>query len=240
MSIVRKTLHVQVREALLQLINEDFSFMKRLPSEQELSAKIGVSRNTIREAIKTLENEGYVTSRHGVGTFVIQNRENIKYNLSSFDSSTKILLEHNYIPGTRNRRGEFKKAPTYVKNQLQLEGESIFFIERVRTANNESVIYIEDYLPPFDNIEQTFHAFSDESLVNFLHAFGHQIAVVNCKVRAVTSDERLMEKLSLSKPQALLVLQQTHFSQKGVPVLYSDGYYISDKFEFSIVRSLTS
>jgi len=239
MNIVRRTLHTLVREALLQIINEDFSFMKKLPSEQELSARIGVSRNTIREAIKTLENEGYVTSRHGVGTFVIQNRENIKYNLSSFDSSTKILLEHNYRPGTKNRLGEFKKAPSYVKNHLQLEGDHIFFIERVRTANDEPVIFIEDYIPPFEKIEETFRSFADESLVNFLRAFGHQIAVVNCRIRAVISDARLMEKLSLTKPQALLVLQQIHFSQKGIPVLYSDGYYISDKFEFSIVRSIT-
>lgn len=53
------------------------------------------------------------------------------------------------------------------------------------------------------------------------------------------SDARLQEKLSLSKPQALLVLQQMHFSQRGIPVLYSDGYYLSDKFEFSIVRNVS-
>lgn len=239
MNIVRRTLHTQVKEALQEIIHKDFAFMKKLPSEQELSETIGVSRNTIREAIKALENEGYVTSRHGVGTFVIQDKENIKYNLSSFDSATKILIEHNYKPGTKRRHAEIKKAPSYVRQFLQQQSEEIFYIERVRTANGEPVIYIEDYMPVFENVEESFEKFKEESLVNFLRSYGHQIAFVNCKIRAVLSDARLMEKLSLQKPQALLVLQQTHFSQKGIPVLYSDGYYISDKFEFSIVRNLS-
>lgn len=239
MNIVRRTLHTQVKEAIQEIIHEDFTFMKKLPSEQDLSERIGVSRNTIREAIKALENEGYVTSRHGVGTFVIQDKDNIKYNLSSFDSATKILIEHGYQPGTKNRHAELKKAPSYVRQFLQQEDDQVFYIERIRTANGESVIYIEDYLPVFENIEKTFKSFHEESLVGFLRSYGHQIAFVNCKIRAIMSDARLQEKLSLSKPQALLVLQQTHFSQRGIPVLYSDGYYLSDKFEFSIVRNVS-
>lgn len=127
----------------------------------------------------------------------------------------------------------------YVNENYPTQKNQVFFIERVRTANGESVIYIEDYLPVFENIEKTFNSFHEESLVGFLRSYGHQIAFVNCKIRAIMSDARLQEKLSLSKPQALLVLQQTHFCQRGIPVLYSDGYYLSDKFEFSIVRNVS-
>lgn len=236
MNIVRRSLYVQVKEAILKLIHDDYSFMKKLPSEQDLSELIGVSRNTIREAIKSLENEGYVTSRHGVGTFIIQDTQNIKYNLSTFDSATKILTDHNYKPGTINVLFEKRKAPTYVRQNLLVEDEELFYIERVRTADAIPVIYIEDYLPYFTDIDINYGKFKGESLMDFLKLYGHQVAFVNCKIQAVLSDARLQTKLSLSKPQALLVLQQTHFSQKGIPVLYSDSYYISDKFDFTIVR----
>src|SRR5215831_10612199 len=42
----------------------------RLPTEQELTAQLGVSRTVIREAIAALRAEGLVETRHGIGVFV--------------------------------------------------------------------------------------------------------------------------------------------------------------------------
>jgi len=237
MNIVRRSLYMQVREGILKLIHDDYSFMKKLPTEKDLSEIIGVSRNTIREAIKSLENEGFVTTRHGVGTFVIQDSKNIKYNLSTFDSSTKILTDHNYRPETIGVSFDLRKAPLYIQKQLQTENSEIFYIERVRTADGIPVIYIEDYLPPLPDIKRRYTEFKGESLVEFLSSYGQQIVFVNCKIQAIMSDEKIQNKLSLGKCQALLLLQQTHFSSKGLPILYSDSYYLSDKFDFSIVRN---
>ena len=43
---------------------------ERLPAERQMAYSYGVSRNTIREAIKVLTENGIVTSRRGAGTFV--------------------------------------------------------------------------------------------------------------------------------------------------------------------------
>jgi GntR family transcriptional repressor for pyruvate dehydrogenase complex len=42
----------------------------RLPTEQELSAQLGVGRSSIREAIRVLESEGLIEVRRGAGTFI--------------------------------------------------------------------------------------------------------------------------------------------------------------------------
>ena len=44
--------------------------MKSQPSEFELSKSLGVSRATLREALRLLEEENVIVRRHGVGTFV--------------------------------------------------------------------------------------------------------------------------------------------------------------------------
>ena len=51
----------------------------RLPSENELPVGYGLSRHTVRKALAILENEGYVTSEHGRGTFCSERMRHRKY-----------------------------------------------------------------------------------------------------------------------------------------------------------------
>ena len=64
-------LSAQAKEYLLDLIEEGvYEPGMRLPSESELAGQLGISRPTLREALYTLEQEGTIVRRHGVGTFV--------------------------------------------------------------------------------------------------------------------------------------------------------------------------
>src|SRR3954449_368533 len=53
----------------------------RLPPERELSLKLGTNRNTLREALRTLESENLVRARQGDGTLVLDWRRNGEINL---------------------------------------------------------------------------------------------------------------------------------------------------------------
>jgi len=62
----------QVREQLEHAIRRgDYIAGDRLPSERELSELFGVSRISVREALRSLEAVGFVEVRHGYGTVVI-------------------------------------------------------------------------------------------------------------------------------------------------------------------------
>jgi DNA-binding FadR family transcriptional regulator len=61
---------IAVHELVVQRIRRaihlgDYLPGDRLPSEREIAERLEVSRETVREAIKVLENEGYVVSRRG-------------------------------------------------------------------------------------------------------------------------------------------------------------------------------
>lgn len=48
----------------------------RLPNEYDLSAQLGVSRTSLREAIKILAANGILTIKRGSGTFVTATTDN--------------------------------------------------------------------------------------------------------------------------------------------------------------------
>lgn len=70
-------LYIQVKEALLSEINNNYKTGDKIPSEVSLMEIFGVGRTTIRDAIKELVTMGVVEKKHGFGTFVA------KKNLSS-------------------------------------------------------------------------------------------------------------------------------------------------------------
>ena len=58
-------------DELLRLIRESgYSAGEKLPNEYELSAQLGISRNTIREAVRVLASRNILDIRQGAGTFI--------------------------------------------------------------------------------------------------------------------------------------------------------------------------
>src|SRR5258708_15444976 len=67
----RERLMDRAMDAIKQhIISRGLQAGDRLPSEPELAASLGVSRNVVRQALSSLEAVGIVRSEHGRGTFV--------------------------------------------------------------------------------------------------------------------------------------------------------------------------
>src|SRR5205809_7637640 len=70
--IKRRTLPEQVVDELGQrIVRGDFTHRGGLPTEPELSAELGISRNVLREAIKVLTSKGLLEVRPKTGTRVL-------------------------------------------------------------------------------------------------------------------------------------------------------------------------
>lgn len=61
-----------------QIISGEIKPGEKLPSENELSKAYGISRHTVRKALKILENDGYVEAQHGRGTFCSERMRHMK------------------------------------------------------------------------------------------------------------------------------------------------------------------
>ncbi len=69
------------------MVEKKFNIGDKLPNENELSSDLGVSRTTLREAVKFLIAHNVLEIKRGKGTFVAENRElNEDFGLSELDS----------------------------------------------------------------------------------------------------------------------------------------------------------
>ena len=73
----RNNLSQRTAQILRDRINKEhiYQYGEKLPNENELSEELGVSRTTLREAIRILVSEGVLNVQRGKGTFVAKQME---------------------------------------------------------------------------------------------------------------------------------------------------------------------
>jgi DNA-binding FadR family transcriptional regulator len=103
-----------------RILNESLAAGQRLPTEQELGAQFGVSRNVVREAIARLKLTGLVETRHGVGTFVCADLAMRPFDVSHDDLLEMSQLIHVYQLRVEIESGAAALAATHrTKQQLE-------------------------------------------------------------------------------------------------------------------------
>lgn len=98
MEEIKKITKLKLFDEVLKRLQELIFSLKggdKLPGERELAKKLGVNRNIVREALKTLEVLRMVEIKHGLGIFVQKNDEllSIESNIYNIYSSGNINLK---------------------------------------------------------------------------------------------------------------------------------------------------
>lgn len=212
---------------------------EQLPSEPQFADQLGVSRTTLRSAVKTLLMDGILEQKRGVGTFVAKNPLIIDYNGSrALPSITELIRLQGYAPGTVAFKWEVIPASEDLARELDLSpGTELIHLSRTRTANGKPVIHCEEYLPttvlrPEMIPQQT----EDWSLYRVLRNLGRGARVVVCTAIPVVADPLLAERLQVPIQHSLLLLRQTHYSSDGKPVLFCETY--NNSSEISVTFTL--
>lgn len=112
--------------------NGEVSFGEKLPSERQMAATLGLSRNSIREALRSLENMGVAESRHGQGNFLVNH---IGQSLGSIFSLLLFMDACSYLEISQLRRfietGACQLAAAQATDpQLQALGRALHAMEQ--------------------------------------------------------------------------------------------------------------
>ena len=212
---------------------------EKLPTEYELAKKLDVSRTKIRHAISILVEENILIKRPGVGVYV-----NAKPILSSgieqLGSVTEMIRKSGKIPGVQYISAEITEPTDEDKRRFEpLEIESISQLERVRTADGESVVYCIDRVDQRVMPPELFHR--QESIFQALKTHANkEIDYAVAYIEPIGYHERISPLLNCEPDQALLLLRQMHYTKDNEPILYSANFFRADIFSFYVLRKRLS
>lgn len=229
-------LYLQVIDRLKKDIDGGiYKEKERLPSEFDLSRQLGISRATLREALRILEEENRIVRRHGVGTFV-NAKPLFTSGIEQLYSVTDMIKQAGMEPGTVFLSST-NQGPTDddLSRFYCTPDDDLTVVERVRTANGEPVVYCVDKMPT--SLMPTPFTHENGSMFSFLEKDARYLishAVTN--IEPLGYHEKVSPILGCEPETALLVLKQLHFDEKDQPILYSVNYFRADKFSFHVVR----
>jgi len=211
----------------------------QLPPEPQLAGELGVSRPTLREALRSLEDEGMVTRSRGSGTF-LSHRPRLRNNLDVNFGVSDAIRQAGMEPGQRNAVTSIVPVPADEREHLGLTaGEQVVVVERVRTADGRPVVATRDVLPVRlleskpEVLQQLAGGSIYERMERELGIVIHHGVASFAPVRATKA---LASQLRVPRGSLLLYLQQVDYDQEGRPVLSSHEHHVADAFEFTLIR----
>lgn len=227
-------LHAQIEEYLRGLIIKDKykNGGEFLPKEVALSKKLGVSRNTIRQAINKLVHEGLIERKKGIGSKVINNK--ISTRLDRWISFTKEMQSQGIVVVNYLVDISLVFAGDEVYDALSISNtKKIWKLEKIRGSKDAKYLYSVSYFHPRVEIN------GKENFIKPLYELlekEHDIVVSVSKerLRAVQAGSKIGALLDLDKDTALLKRERLVCDLGDRPVEYNIVYYNTEYFTYDI------
>lgn len=229
-----KFLHKQIYEDLKnKILTEEYKNGSMLPREIDLMNIYNVSRHTIRKAMDTLFNEGFIYKVKGTGTFIRSNKSN--YKLSNMSSFTEIIGNQDGEPNSIVIEAKSIKPTEKVKNILNLgDTEECYYIERIRRNGKTNLCFektyiniklcpdIIDYITP--NIS-LFKLYENKYHLSLLEGFYN--------LEAINAPKTIAKILDIPENSSILYMEANITLQNGDKLYYVEAYYIGSRYTFS-------
>lgn len=204
-----------------------------LPSENALSKKYDVSRETIRKSLDYLSQDGLIQKKQGLGSIVL-NPSLFNFPISGLTSFKELSDTQDINSKTILIRNEKIKVDKALQKKLSLPlGKKIIAIERVREIDGQNVIYDYDYLNPEitgdipdEELEKSLYEYLENEMKLPIAFANKEIIVEN-----VTKNDR--EKMDLRDEDNHLVVIRSHvYLEDACYFQFSESRHRVDRFRF--------
>ena len=234
-----KTLPQQLHERLVVLIS-DTEPGGKLPSEPTLAKQMGVSRATLREAMRIFETQGIIHRRQGVGTFVVPPSQIIDTGLEVLESIETLASKINLDVEMGDLEGKSIQANEILADKLHLNpGDPLIQIRRVILTETAPVAYLIDILPEgILNPELLDKQFSGSVLDLIIQMGNPNLSISKTEISAIHAPVDVAKALHIQRGDTLLLLNSLLFNAQGEPIDFSYSYFLPGHFRLHIIRKI--
>lgn len=216
-----------------KILNNSFKPGEKLPSENELTTLFSVSRNTVRRAIDMLATDGIVTSVHGKGVFVIENKP-FKFLVGGLQSFKEASINNNIKYTTEIPLFEeiFVDKELSEKTGFSVNSK-VLHILRVRNINDENVILDINYFLS-DVVKDLNKNIAKDSIYKFLEENTNIKISGAQKLISVEPASSLDKKyIDLGNNNLVAIIKNFVYLDDGTLFEYTESHHRPDKFTFS-------
>jgi len=210
---------------------------QRLPSEPDLAKQLGVSRATLREAMRSFETQGLIRRRQGSGTFVVGKMQVLDSGLEVLESLETIAKRLGLEVSVSDLSVEPAAADEELAKMLDVPpGENLTRVRRVVHTDNRPVAYLVDILPEAILHSKDLPADFHGSVLDFLLGRGDALTSSRANISAIGATAEVAKAIEIQRGDVLLHFHSQLFDTNGKIVDYSLSYFIPGYFHFHIVR----
>lgn len=228
-----------IRSQLLSAMRSgEYADCARLPRESVLAEKLGISRTQLRDILASLEREGFITRRHGVGTIINRHVLNAQTRMDIEVEFLDMIRQNGHEAAVAYVRVSDGTADKRIAQQLQIpEGSPIIRVARLCTADGRPAIYCEDVVEKA--LARGNYTIKDFKLpiFHFLQRFcGVNPYMDLTDVRPTVADAALSEVFQVPVGSPLLNMEEVDFDIDGKPVFCSSEYFADGIFRHTVMR----
>jgi GntR family transcriptional regulator len=210
---------------------------QRLPSEPDLAKELGVSRATLREAMRTFETQGLIRRRQGSGTFVVGKVQALDSGLEVLESLETMAKRLDLEISVSDLHVEQVIADEDLAAGLNVAvGSQLLCVRRVVRTDGRPVAYLVDTLPEdilhVGDLSTDFHG----SVLDYLLGRGDPLKTSRANVSAIGATAEVAKALEIQRGDVLLHFYSQLFDVNNKVVDYSLSYFIPGYFHFHVVR----
>jgi len=236
-----RPLYIQVSDALSQLIlNNTYVIGEKLPSEEDLSIQLGVSRPTLRVAIGYLESQGMLIRRHGVGTFIADPRgtqpgsEGLEVIETVCELADRKGLTYERVEWQLERIRTDEKIADLLKTSVNVPA---IFIRYGFKLSGKPFGFFDSWIPESYVDYEKLKAYPQKGLLDYLYeCCPEKLTSTQTTLLATVADEAISRRTGFPAGSPLLHLEELFILENGLPFVYTLKYFDTSVMYFYMSR----